>query len=549
MTFFRLLRAGMHSMLLFALPWIIGALVGVVFDIGEVKETQSDFARWFMLIVMPLMVLQIIGIGVKIGRERRSMAQRGERGFSAFVVALDKHVRVLTSRGVSLVVGSVVMLFCALAVKWGQFAVVAVAGLGLLYIFSTAATFASAFSIRAFDDRVRRGRGSIDREMSPTVLDAGDPVEERFILARVPVPPGFRLHLHEALPERLGGETRFAVDRSVSGSQATLSAPLPRTARGVYKLGPAQIWYEDILGVTRVAVATHACTSMRVLPRLRSVVFQKKPESHAKAEGPLSLMARIATEDFFKTRAYTRGDDARRVHWKLSINTGALHVRVPESIPFAPRKIRLVLDTYLPLHLRMSAPLLADALDLLVESWIGLAHSLVQRGEKVTLALCLRNDQGVVAVRELFCRRGEERVWRSLGADAVWQSDASAGALLGPNGRADEGAVIVSAGLSPMPNMLGPASSIVTIATQSMMPITGKDPRRPLDRLFRYPYPAGADDNAFDWRSILKYKTNTAAAFRDVGHAARSGIEAARATGARVMVMDRKGPHLELAPL
>jgi hypothetical protein len=97
--------------------------------------------------------------------------------------------------------------------------------------------------------------------------------------------------------------------------------------------------------------------------------------------------------------------------------------------------------------------------------------------------------------------------------------------------------------------MLGPASSIVTIATQSMMPIAGKDPRSPLERLLRYPYPAGADDNAFDWRSILKYRTNTAAAFRDVGHAARAGIEAARATGARVMVMDRKGPHLELLPL
>src|SRR5262249_17199524 len=157
--------------------------------------------------------------------------------------------------------------------------------------------------------------GAIDREMTPTVVDAGDPVEERFFLARVPVPPGFRLHIEEELPHRLGGDTRFAVDRSVSRAEVTISAPLPRTPRGVYRPGPADIWYEDILGLPRVFVAARATSSLRSLPRLRPVVFDRKPRSSAKSEGPLSVLARIATEEHFRTRPYVAGDDLRRVHW------------------------------------------------------------------------------------------------------------------------------------------------------------------------------------------------------------------------------------------
>ena len=100
-------------------------------------------------------------------------------------------------------------------VLFGQLGTLSVAGLAMLYIASTGATLVSAFAVRAFDDRVRRGRGARDREMSPTVVDAGEPVEERFFLARVPVPPAFRLHIEEPLPPRLGGDTCFAVDRSL----------------------------------------------------------------------------------------------------------------------------------------------------------------------------------------------------------------------------------------------------------------------------------------------------------------------------------------------
>ena len=439
-TLYRLLRAGMHTALLFVLPWLTGALVGMVFDVQEVSETKGRFATIFSVVIVPLLVLQLAAIAIKVGREVRVRRAEGARGFHVFVDAVDRHVRVLTGRGMGMAVVSLIMVGLALSAKWGQLGVLAVAGLGIMYIASTAATITSAFAVRAFDDRVRRGRGAIDREMSPTVVDAGDAVEERFVLARVPVPAGFRLHIEEQLPLRLGGDTRFALDRSVSRAEVTVTAPLPRTPRGLYKLGPAEIWYEDVLGLTRVYVASRATASLRALPRLRPLVFERNPRSMTKADGPLSMLSPRATEEHFRTRQYVASDDLRRVHWKQSINTGQLIVRVPESVPFAPSRVRLVLDTYLPPGWRVSAraggrklrdgeraiaqapEVLDDVLDLLVEGWIGLAHTLLKRGEAVSLVTAVRDGERIV-VREMECKRGEERKWRAVGSDVVWQHD------------------------------------------------------------------------------------------------------------------------------
>jgi len=48
-TLYRLLRAGMHTALLFVLPWLTGALVGMVFDVREVAETKGRFATIFTI--------------------------------------------------------------------------------------------------------------------------------------------------------------------------------------------------------------------------------------------------------------------------------------------------------------------------------------------------------------------------------------------------------------------------------------------------------------------------------------------------------------------
>jgi uncharacterized protein (DUF58 family) len=565
-AFYKLLRAGFHTSLLFLLPWLTGALTGMAFDVREVSETGSQFASWFATIIVPLLLLQLVAISIKVSRELRIQRADGQRGFGVFVDAVDRHVRILTGRGIGMAAVSLIMIAIALSAKWGQFGVLAVAGLGIMYIASTAATLVSAFAVRAFDDRVRRGRGAIDREMSPTVVDAGDPVEERFFLARVPVPPGFRLHIEEQLPQRLGGDTRFALDRSVSRAEVTVSAPLPRTPRGVYRLGPASIWYEDVLGLTRVYVASRASASLRSLPRLRPVVFDRKPRSSSRAEGPLSVLSRIATEEHFRTRPYVNGDDLRRVHWKQSINTGNLMVRVPEAIPFAPTRVRIVLDTFLPPGWRMSAgaggrkvtasdraiarapDAMEDVLDLLVEGWVGLAHTLLKRGEKVSLVAAVRDGDEVV-VREIECKRGEERKWRAIGSDAAWQHAIDPTTLLSrldPT-NAKGSSIVVSAGLSPTNTRPAPGTSFVIADGASVVPDEPRDDLGFLRRLLISDYPVGADDNRLDIAKLIAPSPPRAAVVRaELAKATAYAIDQARAANAPVTLVRRRGLAIAL---
>ena len=567
-TLYKLLRAGFHTGLLFLLPWLTGALTGMGFDVSEVTETSGQFAGMFAMIVVPLLLLQILAISIKVGRELRAKRAEGRRGFGVFVEAVDRHVRILTGRGMGLAAVSLAMVAIALSARWGQFGVLAVAGLGIMYLASTGATLVSAFAVRAFDDRVRRGRGAIDREMSPTVVDAGDAVEERFFLARVPVPPGFRLHIEEQLPYRLGGDTRFALDRSVSRAEVTVSAPLPRTPRGVYRLGPADIWYEDILGLTRVFVAARASASLRSLPRLRPVVFDRKPRSSSKAEGPLSVLSRIATEEHFRTRQYVPGDDLRRVPWKQSINTGNLMVRVPESIPYAPTRVRLVLDTYLPPGWRMAATTggrklkageravarapdaMEDVLDLLVEGWIGLAHMLLKRGEKVTLVAPVREGNDVV-VREIECKRGEERKWRAIGADAAWQHVVDPDSLMGKidiaptNAKASS--IVVSAGLFTGNTRPQPGTSFVIAHRLSVVPDLPSDDLGFLRRMVISDYPVGAEDNRLDLAKLFSPRPPKPEMVRaELARAMSFAVDHARSANAPVTIVRRRGLSISL---
>jgi uncharacterized protein (DUF58 family) len=521
-------------------------------------------------VIVPLLVLQLAAIAVKVGREIRVRRAEGARGFGVLVDAVDRHVRVLTGRGMGMAAVSLIMVGMALSLKWGQFGVLAVAGLGIMYIASTAATITSAFAVRAFDDRVRRGRGAIDREMSPTVVDAGDAVEERFVLARVPVPAGFRLHIEEELPLRLGGDTRFALDRSVSRQEVTVSAPLPRTPRGLYRLGPAEIWYEDVLGLTRVFVASRACASLRALPRLRNVIFEKSPRSMTKADGPLSMLSPRATEEHFRTRQYVAGDDLRRVHWKQSINTGQLIVRVPESVPFSPSRVRLVLDTYLPPGWRVSAlaggrklrdgeravarapEVLDDVLDLLVEAWIGLAHTLLKRGEAVSLVTAVRDGERTV-VREIECKRGEERKWRAIGSDVVWQHDfpvemlfAQVPALPAARGK-PASSLIVSAGLWLGGTRPAPGTSYVVADGSSVVANVAPDEWSAVKRLLFFDYPVGADDNKIDWRKLFSPKPPEPEVLRhELRRAANAAVDHARGARAPVLLVRRRGLSLSL---
>lgn len=551
-TLFKVLT---HTTTLLLLPFVVGAITAFFADVYEVTETLGELVRMCAFLLVPITLVQISGIAAKTRREVTLGREAGAP--VGWVEASYRHARVLTGKGYFLMLVALGALVLALAVKWAQFGVMAVLGFTLVYVASTVGIVISAFWVQGFDGRTQARGGRIAREMSPAVVSRGEEVEERFHLERVPVPFGFHLIIEEKLAPRLETESRHVASSKVSSKGVTLSGPVRRTPRGVYAVGPAQIWYQDILGLTRVAVAQAAKTTLKVLPRFRPVAIGDPPRTRTKDEDVLSMIARMPTEDLFRFREYLPRDDTRRIHWKLSMKMGSLHIRVPESVPVSRRRVRLVVDSYLPPGLANAKEPLEDVLDDLVEAWISLAKALVERGEKVTLVCCTARPGQPIKVEEVACKRGSHLLWADLGAAVVWQSQYDLDALVRePDAKG-----------RPMPGTLPTEPVIVTTRFFRLPDVpTGKTtwvylppakvPERParggIGAWLLVPYPTGADENSFG-AAIRRARAETRRqrletwAADAIARGASAAEQQIRARGETVYRLESKGAAYSLS--
>ncbi len=412
------LRVLFHTVLLATLPFIVGGLAGFFADVSQVSETLPRLIERASVVLLPLQVVQGVCVFVKVRRERDTTG-----GARPVLDAVLRHVRVLTDKGLGLYLGAVATVALALALKFAELGIIAVLGLSTLYAVITVGVLLSTFVVQRFEERLASRGGVIGREFVPVVAEAGESVEERFHFERVPVPPGFAVQVFQRLPARLASESRHLVGAPVSMRTITLSRPLRRTPRGDYTIAPASIAFTDLLGLTRIAIAEAAEARLRVLPRLYPVAMAATPRVQAPQEGALSVLRRSPTEDWFRVREYLPGDDTRRIQWKLSVKLGRLQVRQPETVPVVRRRVRLVLDTFLPAALCGGDEvdlLLGDVLDRLVEVWISLARTLAERGESVQLAVPM--DDAARPVETLELARGAQPRLLELGSRARWQS-------------------------------------------------------------------------------------------------------------------------------
>lgn len=550
-TLFKVLT---HTTTLLVLPFVVGAITAFFADVYEVTETLGELVRFCAFLLVPITIVQLSGIAAKTRREVALGRQAGVP--TGWVEASYRHAKVLTGKGYFLMLVALGALVLALAVKWAQFGVMAVLGFTLVYVASTVGIVISAFWVQGFDSRTQARGGRISREMSPAVVSRGEEVEERFHLERVPVPFGFHLVIEEKLAPRLETESRHVASSRVSSKGVTLSGPVRRTPRGVYAVGPAQIWYQDLLGLTRVAVAQAAQTTLKVLPRFRPVSIGEPPRTKTKDEDVLSMIARMPTEDLFRFREYMPRDDTRRIHWKLSMKMGALHIRVPEAVPVSRRRVRLVVDSYLPPGLANAKEPLEDVLDDLVEAWISLAKALVERGEKVVLVCCTARPGQGVKVEELPCKRGAHLLWADLGAAVAWQSQYDLDALVrdpDAQGRPRPGTlptepVIVTTRFFRLPD-------VPTGKTTWVYLPPGKVPEPPargdLGAWFLLPYPTGADENSFG-AAIRRSREQTRRTRLDawaadaIGRGASAAEQQIRARGETVYRLEVKGASYAL---
>ncbi|NOY25668.1 MAG: hypothetical protein GXP62_07320, partial [Oligoflexia bacterium] len=298
------------------LPFLVGLACSAFFDVSEVADTSGVLTLVALVFILPPLALQVLGVVIKVGRERRMLREQGRLRVATTLASVHRHMRIVTPRGWGALGAGLWFVVLALGAKWASLGLLAVLSLLLFYIVLGISSFVSTFLVHSFRGGLGRGRSGISRELSPAVVLAGEPAEERFVLERVPVPPGFNLLVEdENLPE-LGTSSRYAVGAGARRSHVTLSGRFRHTPRGLHRLGPAEIFYQDALGFTRVSVASVATATLKVLPRFRQLVIVDPPRSKLDAPDVLTRPHRFATEDPFGFKDYHPGDDTRRIHWR-----------------------------------------------------------------------------------------------------------------------------------------------------------------------------------------------------------------------------------------
>lgn len=496
---------------LFVLPFAVGLAASAFFEVSEVVDTALVLVVLAGLFIFPPLLMQAFGVVLKVGRESRYLRARGFLDTSSFLASVHRHMRIVTPRGWAALVTGLWFVVLSLGAKWASLGLLAVLSLLLFYVVLGAASFLTTFHVQTFASGLGRGTAGIRRELSPAVVLSGEEAEERFLLEKVPVPAGFQLLVEDRNPPELGTWSRYAVGAGARRQQVVLSGRFRRTPRGLHQLGPARIWFQDALGFTRVSVASVATAELKVLPRFRSLEIIEPPRSKLEAPDVLTRPHRFASEDYFRFKEYSAGDDTRRIHWRLSIRTGRLQVRMPETKEVSTRKVVLLLDSFLP-----SGRMLDDAvgvekiLDALVETWLSLASELVDRGDQVSLVTAADDGDGALRVEHLSCTGTDSRRWQDLGARVRWQGDSELHDVIGEIGK-DVHAVAVSARFFPppardlggqdftwvyLPPIVALGRREPALWEQWVGPGTGSGLRLAL-RIFQLPGPAGSDRNGF----------------------------------------------------
>lgn len=523
-----LAQLAFHLGVVFALPFLVGGAAGMFLDVNQVGDTAPMLFALGGIVLAPIFIVHVVGIGMKTREEVKLLKLVGELNTRTWLDAAARSSRMLTTRGFIVLATGLLFVVLALAYEWASLGVLAVLSLTAFYLATGASALLSAFLVRRFSsDALSRG-SALHRRVSPGVVRAGDSATETIDIARVPVPPGFFLLLEGEWPGRVDTKVRHVVPPRARDEQVNVSTPLRITPRGAWDAAPLRVTFTDLLGLTRSSVASLATAKLKVLPAVKPAEIVEPPRSDIEDPDIVTRQHKFPTEELFRFREYVAGDDTRRIHWKLSMKTGKLQVKKPDSKETTTKRVLLALDTYVPPAWLSHTAILDDALDALVESWLSLAQRLTEDGQKVTLVLRARGDDGELHNEVIPCSRGNHAMQLDAGARAQWQGDAPIEfvldaiaadpqfAAVAQNEGAFDSAVIVTMRLEA-PGTLRTGAKEHTWVYLHPRDALGPPPPSAfnlwmnydgekrtglaaLSRFFLLPHPAGSDENGFGAR-------------------------------------------------
>lgn len=348
-----------------------------------------------------------------------------------------EHLDLLTATGRITMWCSTGALVLALVTGWASFSVLGLFGLGITCL---AATWTA---LTAGGDKPWR-RATVTRAILPELCSEGDPIREEVRLAGIRIPTGMRLFV-VGRATRHGAITRYAVGSEGSYAEVELASELGAAQRGEHAVPPLALCLGDVLGLTRTPIERRGETRFVVLPK-PSTVEHVAPLLQDGGDDAKSRPTHwLPTEGTFRIREYVPGDDMRRIHWVRSLQANQLVVRLPDEIPPAEPRVRIILDTHLHGTEGMTCRGPGELLDVLVRLWLGIARSLAANGTQVTLVTAVRRGESITRVERPF-HAHTPREALHLGARVTWQDVLAVPALLGPRSTRD---IVVSSRPKP----------------------------------------------------------------------------------------------------
>lgn len=237
------------------------------------------------------------------------------------------------------------------------------------YVPGTAAVVAVVFSVAV--RRLRPSSVTVAKHVSPPRVPAGDPARVDIELtneSRVTSPV---LRLHDSVTGTRG--VRLSIAPLPPGGSTHGAYRLPTTRRGVLELGPTRIDDVDPLGLARRSRHVGATVRLIVHPTIEPIPPRRVPSGDDPLLGQeLRRSLGLSDEEFDGLRAYSPGDDLRRVHWPSSARHDELQVR--QFRPPRHGRLTVAIDTRPPGDSR-------EALDVTTSVAASITASVLEAGD------------------------------------------------------------------------------------------------------------------------------------------------------------------------
>ncbi|CAB4689933.1 MAG: DUF58 domain-containing protein [Actinobacteria bacterium] len=284
----------------------------------------------------------------------------------------------LTVRGRAFVAAGVTAIVCA--VLLGQPALTRVGVLVLVLPLVTAAFLGRS-----------RYRLALVRTVTPQLVGAGQAARVTLTLSNEGRTPSGVLLLEDQVPYVLGTRPRFVLEGIGHGWRRQVTYQVRSEVRGRFEIGPMSVRVSDPFGLVELGRAFQTTVPLTVTPRTVPLppiglggAWTGSGDNRPRA------FATGSAEDV-TVRAYRRGDDLRRVHWRSSARTGELQVRREEQ-PWQSRAT-LFLDNRTASHRGQG---IASSLEAAVSAAASIALHLSQRGFSVRLVTAAGEEPGSV---------------------------------------------------------------------------------------------------------------------------------------------------------